>query len=216
MNALAVLTCVATLGISGCAGVSKIDFTRLGRDGWQRPDEVTRALDIQPGDRVADLGAGEGYFVPHLLEAVGPMGQVYAVDVDPEITEDLYARFAGSPGNVDVVLGRYEDPGLPDGKIDLILIVNTYHHIEDRPAYFQRLQADLSERGRIAILEPNGELTGVLTLFLDDGHTSRASEVGAEMRAAGYRPTSSFDFLATQIFEVFEPAHTSVSARDVP
>jgi ubiquinone/menaquinone biosynthesis C-methylase UbiE len=220
MNALTALTCIATLGLSACAGVSKIDFTHLGRDGWQRPEAVLQALEIRPGDRVADLGAGEGYFVPHLLEAVGASGQVYAVDVDPELTEDLYARYAGRADNLEVVLGRTDDPGLPDGEIDLVLIVNTYHHIEDRPAYFERLRADLSEGGRIAILEPNAELTGVLTLFLDDGHTSRADAVGAEMRSAGYRPSSSFDFLATQIFLVFElseaaePDGATLSARD--
>jgi ubiquinone/menaquinone biosynthesis C-methylase UbiE len=212
--ALAALVCAAAFAGAGCAGVSKLDFTRLGRDGWQRPEEVTRALGIQPGESVADLGAGEGYFVPHLLEAVGAAGRVYAVDVDPDVTEDLYARYAGGPGNVEVVLGSPDDPGLPDGKIDLILIVNTYHHIDGRPDYFRRLRADLSERGRIAILEPNAELTGVLTFFLDDGHTSRADEVVAEMRAAGYRPTARHDFLATQIFEVFAPDRAQVSARE--
>lgn len=205
MNAIAFLVCLASFALFGCAGVSKLDLTTLGRDSWQRPDDVIRALEIRPGDRVADLGAGTGYFVPHLLEAVGSSGRVYAVDVDPGITEELSARYAGSSENVAVVLGRYDDPELPDGSIDLVLIVNTYHHIEDRPSYFERLRADLSPRGRIAVIEPNEELTGILTLFLDAGHTSRADEVGAEMRSAGYRRASSLDFLATQIFEVFAP-----------
>lgn len=216
MNALTALAWVATITLSGCAGVSKLDFTRLGRDTWQRPEEVIEALDLRPGDRVADLGAGDGYFVPHLLGAVGPSGRVYAVDVEPEITEELHARYAGGAANVEVVLGRYDDPDLPDGMIDLILIVNTYHHIENRPAYFERLQADLSARGRIAILEPNAELTGFLAWFLDDAHSSRTAEVAAEMRSAGYRPVGSSNFLATQIFEVFAPEPRAPSADNAP
>ncbi len=207
------LLALAALGLSACTGVSKLDFTRLGRDTWQRPEAVIRALAIRPGDRVADLGAGEGYFVPHLLEAVGPSGRVYAVEVEEELTEKLSARFAAGPENVEIVLGRYDDPELPDAALDLVLIVNTYHHIEDRPAYFGRLRADLAPAGRIAILEPNAELTGFLALFLDDGHSSRADAVAAEMRSAGYAHVASFDFLATQIFEVFEPGRDALSAR---
>ena len=66
----------------GCSGVGRIDWSRPGRDMWQRPDDVIAALEIEPGSRVADLGAGEGYFVAHLAEAVGYEGVVYAVAVD--------------------------------------------------------------------------------------------------------------------------------------
>ena len=204
MKGFASLTCLLTIGLSGCSGVSKLDLA-LGRDAWQRPGDVVEALEIQPGQRVADLGAGDGYFVPHLARAVGPEGRVYAVDVESEITEGLYARYAGSPLPVEVVLGRYEDPELPDGSIDLVLLVNTYHHIEDRPAYFRRLRADLSPTGRVAILEPDEELSGILALFLDAGHTSRSDAVVAEMGRAGYRHAGSHDFLPIQIFEVFAP-----------
>ncbi len=189
---------------TACGGVSKIDFTSWGRDAWQRPDDVVSALAIQPGAVVADLGAGDGYFVPHLAEAAGPDGRVYAVEVEPEKVQELEERFADD-ANVEVVLGEYGDPLLPDGSVDVVLIVNTYHHIEDRTDYFARLRDDLAPRGRVAVIEPNAELGGVLGLTLDEGHKSAAADVEREMREAGYRRTESLDFLPVQIFEVFTP-----------
>ena len=199
-----VLAFATPFALGGCNGLSKLDWTTLGRASWQRPEDVVRALELRPGDRVADLGAGEGYFLPYLSEAVGSQGRVFAVEVESELAEQLEAQFADGD-NVEVVLGRYDDPQLPDGSIDLILIVNTYHHIEDRPAYFARLKRDLSASGRVAIIDPDADLGGILGLFLDEGHDSSASGISEEMEAAGYRPAASHDFLATQVFEVFAP-----------
>ncbi len=191
----------------GCSGVSKLDYTSLhNRAGWQRPERVVEALEIQPGDRVADIGAGSGYFLSYLSQAVGPGGTVYAVDVEQALVRELEERVAREGySNVVVVLGEYGDPGLPDGALDLVFLCNTYHHIEGRPAYFGGLQGDLGEAGRVAVLEPNDDLRGVLRLFLDKGHTTGADALVEEMRVAGYRHVASHDFLPTQIFEVFVP-----------
>lgn len=191
---------------SGCMNVSKLDLSSVGRRAmWQRPDDVVRALGLEPGDVVADLGAGDGYFEPYLAEAVGAGGRVYAVEVDPEAVADLDASIeAGKLENVEVVVGAPGDPMLPDHAVDVVLLVNSYHHIDERPAYFRRLQADLAPGGQVAIIEPNEDLGGVLGLFLDEGHTSRAGDVHAEMAAAGYRSAFSPDVLPVQIFEVFE------------
>ncbi len=193
------------LVLSGCNGFSKLDLTTLGRDTWQRPSDVVDVLELKPGDRVADLGAGEGYFVAHLTEAVGADGRVYAVDVDEDVVGELAERFPPDSTNVEVVLGKFEDPMLPDGSLDLILIVNTYHHIEDRPAYFRRLKRDLRPGGRVAVIDPNEDLGGILALSLDEGHKSSAAVVEAEMREAGYRVEARHDFLPVQIFRVFAP-----------
>jgi ubiquinone/menaquinone biosynthesis C-methylase UbiE len=190
----------------GCEGVGRLDLTAGGRGRWQRPEDVVRALEIQPGDRVADLGAGDGYFVSHLSKAVGEEGIVYAVDVDAEIVEKLGETFPPDATNVETILGEYGDPLLPDGSIDLVLIVNTYHHIEDRPAYFRRLQRDLEPGGRVAVIDPNQDLGGLLGLTLDEGHKSSAAAVEAEMREAGYRVVARHEFLPVQIFRVFSPS----------
>jgi hypothetical protein len=81
------LAFAGALALGGCNGLSKLDLTTLGRASWQRPEDVVRALELRPGDRVADLGAGEGYFLPYLSEAVGSRGRVFAVEVEPELAE---------------------------------------------------------------------------------------------------------------------------------
>ena len=189
----------------GCSGVTRLDFTSWGRAIWQRPEDVVRALALHPGARVADIGAGKGYFVPHLSDAVGKGGRVYAVEVEAELTQAMESRFADA-SNVEVVLGGFEDPLLPAGQIDLVLIVNTYHHIEDRELYFRELLVDLAPEGRVAVIEPDAELTGILGLFVEDGHGSRASDVQREMLEAGYRRLESIDLLPIQIFEIFGSA----------
>lgn len=206
LTAFVAATVIApVLTLVACSGVGKLDLTTLGRGTWQRPADVVGALELQPGDRVADLGAGKGYFVHYLSEAVGSNGRVVAVEVDEELVQSLAEQFPPDRSNVEIVLGGFEDPGLDDGSVDLILIVNTYHHIEDRPDYFRRLQRDLRPGGRVAVIEPNQDLHGVLSLALDEGHKSSAPAVVAEMAQAGYRLEASFEFLPVQIFEVFEP-----------
>ena len=200
-----IVVSILSVLLSGCSGVTRLDFTSWGRAIWQRPEDVVRALELWPGARVADIGAGKGYFVPYLSDAVGKDGRVYAVEVKDELTRAMESRFADA-SNVEVVLGDFDDPLLPDGQIDLVLIVNTYHHIEDRDLYFRKLLVDLAPEGRVAVIEDDAELTGILGLFVKDGHASRASDVDREMREAGYRRLESIDLLPTQIFEVFGSA----------
>ena len=201
---------------AGCAGTSKLDLSQVGRRAaWQHPDEVVHALGVRPGDHVADLGAGDGYFVPYLARAVGPTGVVYAVDVDADAML-LLAELVEEEGldNVEIVLGDYHDPRLPNGSLDCVLLVNSYHHIEERPAYLEQLWTDLERGGRVGVIEPNEETDGVLGLFLSEGHTSTRHEIRAEMTEAGYSHSESFDFLPVQVFEVFTAeARTALPGR---
>ncbi len=191
------------IGVFSSENVTRLDFTSWGRDMWQRPADVVAALDIERGQRVADLGAGKGYFIPHLKDAAGPGGVVFAVEVEADKTAALEKRF--SDASVQVVLGDYGDPKLPDRSVDLVLLVNTYHHIEDRTAYFAKLKSDLAPGGRVAIVELDRELSGLLALFFPEDHASTLANVREEMRAAGYRERKLHDFLPIQFVVEFVP-----------
>ena len=203
---VAVGGCAATTGCS--TSPSRVDLWRVitsGRDGYQRPEKVIEAFALEPGARVAEIGAGDGYWIPWLSEAVGPTGRVYAVEVEEEKIRFL-ERLVDDSGleNVDVVFGRYEDPMLPDGSIDLAMTSKTYHHIENRVAYFRRLRGDLAVGGRIAHLDDRPGLPFPLS-WITSGHTSDPLQIESEMNGAGYRRLQSFDFIYSQNFLVYSP-----------
>jgi ubiquinone/menaquinone biosynthesis C-methylase UbiE len=170
------------------------------RDRWQQPDTVIRSLAVKPGDHVADVGAGGGYFTFRLAEAVGPTGKVYAVDVDSSNLEYI-ARRARERGyaNVETILAKYDDPLLPVAGVDLIFTCNVYHHLENRPEYFDTAARYLRPNGRVALIDLNGS-SWLYRLF---GHWTPKETSQQEMETAGYRLTGDFDFLARQNFQVF-------------
>jgi SAM-dependent methyltransferase len=120
------------------------------RDAWQKPEEVVAALRLAPGSVACDIGSGPGYFALRLARSVGPTGRVFAVDVEPKILDALRERTRASGArNVTPVLALADDPLLPERLCDVALVVNTYHHFPDGPAYLRRLKASLKPGGRI-------------------------------------------------------------------
>lgn len=170
------------------------------RDAWQKPDEVIRALALAPDAVVADVGSGTGYFAVRLARAV-PRGRVYGADLEPDMVRFLGERAAREGlGNLQAVHAAGESPNLP-APVDLVLLVNTYHHIGHRPAYFRALKDKLKPGGRVAIVDftldsPNGP---------PKRHRVPPGRVGSEMGQAGYRPVSEHGFLTDQYFLVFAP-----------
>jgi ubiquinone/menaquinone biosynthesis C-methylase UbiE len=124
------------------------------RDAWQKPDEVLRALAVAKSATACDVGAGPGYFSLRLARAVGDAGRVFAVDVEPRILDVLRERIARAGArNVTPVLALPDDPLLPDGACDLILIIDTFHHFPDGAAYLARLQRALKPGGRVVNID---------------------------------------------------------------
>jgi len=124
------------------------------RDAWQKPSEVIDALDVEPGMTAADVGAGTGYFAPHLARAVGPNGEVLAVDIEPSMVEYMRERFEKEGlDNARAVLGREDGPGLDPSSVDRMIIVNTWHHIPRRDAYGRRLHDVMAPGGRVLIVD---------------------------------------------------------------
>jgi predicted methyltransferase len=193
--------------MSGCGALKRCAYEGFARDAWQQPERVVADLALVPGARVADLGAGGGYFTFRLAHAVGPTGLVFAVDVDPDMV-DFLAQQAAEQGftNVRPVLAAGDDPRLPE-RVDLVFTSNTYHHLENRAAYFSALrERALAPGGRVAIVEYRPEATS---------HATARETIEREMTAAGFRLEKSFDYLERQHFLVFasETANPEEPAR---
>lgn len=124
------------------------------RDAWQHPDEVVALLDVKPGSTVADLGAGTGYFLKRLSEAVGPSGKVLGLDVEPDMVRFMTERAAKEHlANAEARAVAPDDPQLAPASVDRILIVDTWHHLGERAAYAKKLAAALKPGGRVMVVD---------------------------------------------------------------
>jgi cyclopropane fatty-acyl-phospholipid synthase-like methyltransferase len=170
------------------------------RDAWQKPHEVIQALALKPDAIIADIGSGTGYFAVRFAHMV-PKGRVYGVDIEPDMVKHLAER-ARREGlkNVTAVTGAPDDPRLPE-KVDLIVLVDVYHHIGDRERYFRKLQDSLRPGGRLAVIDFHMDSL--------EGPPKRAriapERVEAELKRAGYALAKEHTFLPNQYFLVFQP-----------
>ncbi len=171
-------------------------FDDPSRDSWQKPKEVISALGLGDSDKVADIGAGTGYFIPYLARAV-PKGHVYATDVEKTLIDHMKARFKNEKiTNATVVLSKFEDAAIPN-PVDLVLIVDTYHHIENREAYFKLLKKSLRGKSHVAIIDFKVESK------LGPKHKMAQDTVIKEMELAGYSLHKTISFLPEQYFLIF-------------
>jgi SAM-dependent methyltransferase len=175
------------------------EFDDPKRDAWQKPHEVIQALALKPDAVIADIGSGTGYFSVRLAHMV-PKGRVYGVDIEPDMVKYLAER-AKREGlkNLIAVTGAPGDPLLPE-KVDLILMVDTYHHIEDRDRYFRTLHDSLKPGGRIAIIDfrmdsPDGPPKSA---------RSTSDGIKAELNRVDYTLIQEHAFLPNQYFLIFE------------
>jgi len=174
------------------------------RDAWQKPEAVVEAMALQPGMAVADIGAGTGYFNPYLAAAVGPEGRVIAVDIEPALVAHMIARAAdeGTPQVVPRLADR-DDPKLAPAEVDRILLVDTYHHIDNRVDYFRRLRRALRPDGRLVIVDYR---RGDLPVGPPAGQRLDPEEVEAELQSAGWRFLASPDILPYQYVLIWDVA----------
>lgn len=185
--------------LAGCAEFAYQRMNDPARDGWQKPSEVIEVLGIKPGSRVADLGAGGGYFTWYLASAVGAPGMVYAVDVDDTALSIIkQASTARRVTNVVPVRADSKDAKLPE-PVDLVFSCDPFHHMQDRVAYFRALKRYLKPDARVAVLDfhPRGLFAGLL------GHGTAKDEVRREMEEAGYRRVADYNLIESQHFQVF-------------
>jgi predicted methyltransferase len=175
-------------------------FDDPARDAWQKPHEVIMALGLKPDAVVADIGAGTGYFAARLANML-PQGTIYAEDIEPDMVKYLGERATREKlPNLHAVAGVPDDPKLP-GRVDLALLVDVYHHIDQRERFFSNLRNALKPGGRVAVIDfrpdaPNGP-PKAMRLPIDT--------VKREMAQAGYAVQAEHAFLPQQYFVVFAP-----------
>jgi len=171
------------------------------RDQWQKPHEVITALKLSPDASVADIGAGTGYFAVRFAHML-PRGRVYGVDLEPDMVKYLNERAKKEKlANLSAVQASPADARIPSA-VDLVILVDVYHHIDKRADYFAKLRTSLKPGGRIAVID-----------FKPDAPTGppknariAPGRVTTEMKNAGYVIDSEHAFLPNQYFLVFKPA----------
>lgn len=171
------------------------------RDAWQKPEALVAALGVQPGQTVADIGAGTGYFNAHLARAVGESGHVIAVDIEENLVAHMSQR-AEKEGTPQVAprLGKPDDPGLTAAEADLVMMVDTYHHVNARVDYFSRLKAALKPGGRLVIVDFK---PGDIPVGPEPEHRIPAEKVDAELGEAGYTLLEAPELLPYQFVRVY-------------
>lgn len=172
------------------------------RDAYQKPHEVLTALGLKPGEVIADIGSGSGYFTLRLAAHAGEAGRVYGVDVDPAMVRYLNRRVRDAGlRNVHVVLADPDDPLLPE-PVDRFLVVDTWHHIENQAKYLGLMRKLLRPGGQVVMIDfQKRELPLGPPLAMKIAR----EDLIRQMEANGFRLAKEHGFLPYQYFLVFEP-----------
>lgn len=171
------------------------EFDDPARDEWQKPAEVVASMKISEGMIVADIGAGTGYFEPHLSRAVGASGKVLALDIEADMVRYMRERAAKEKlANVEPKQVGLADPGLGTASVDRVLIVDTWHHVDGRDAYASKLFAGLKPGGLLVIVD--------FTMEAKKGppkeHRLAPETILNELKAAGFSPEIATETLPDQ------------------
>jgi ubiquinone/menaquinone biosynthesis C-methylase UbiE len=171
------------------------------RDAYQKPQEVLAALNIRPGEVIADIGAGSGYFTFPLARRVGESGKVYAVDVSPDMILQINRRIRDLRStNVVSVLSDADDPLLPSASVDRFFFCDSWHHIENQPKYLSQIKKLLKPRGEIVMIDfHKKELPVGPPLRMKIAR----EDLIRQMNDNGFRLTREHTFLPYQYFLVF-------------
>lgn len=173
------------------------------RDAYQRPHEVLAALNLKPGEVIADIGAGSGYFSFRLGHHVGAKGKVYAVDVSPDMIRHINRRIRETKAtNVVSILAESDDPLLPDRSVDRFFVCDVWHHVEDRAKYLSLMKKMLKPGGEVVMIDfHKKELPFGPPLQMKIAR----EDLIKQMESNGFRLSKEHTFLPYQYFLVFAP-----------
>jgi SAM-dependent methyltransferase len=178
---------------------------RPGRAEQERPELTLQAMALRPGQTVAEIGCGTGFYARRLARLVAPGGTVYAEDIQPEMI-DLLKRYAAPEeiGNIVPVVGGETDPKLPPGRMDWILLVDVYHEFQRPRPMLAAIRRSLAPGGRVALVEYRKE--GETAAHIHPEHRMSVEQVLAEWRPAGFELVERREELPTQHLFIFRAA----------
>jgi predicted methyltransferase len=188
VSAIVIFLALSTL-YSFTNTLNQLDVIESERDQWQRPMDVLRALDLREGNTVVDLGSGAGYFSLKLSPAVGKRGQVIAVDLRRLSLFFLWTRaLLRGQSNVHVVVGEENNPRLPTGTVDTVLICNTYHEFSNPGLMLDHVFRSLRRGGHLVIVDRAPRATEA-----EHAHGMPLTAVEGELRRKGFDIASQED-----------------------
>ncbi|HEV2350623.1 MAG TPA: methyltransferase domain-containing protein [Terriglobia bacterium] len=156
--ALALVSAAALVGLLRLQAGQDDKARFAERDAWQRPEEVMDKLGLKAGSVVADVGCGSGYFTFHFAARVGAQGRVYAEDIQPSVLEKIQARANQDHlRQIQPIQGTEDDPFLPAGQLDAILVMNAYHEMKHYDAMLRGMYKALKPDGLLAIIDHRAE-----------------------------------------------------------
>jgi SAM-dependent methyltransferase len=180
--------------VMGVGGAGWLE--RAEREQEEAPTKAIDALELKPGMVIADIGAGSGYYTSRIAKRVAPSGRVYATDIQPGMIAILDRRVkAEALTNVETILGVMDDPKLPPSSIDLAIMVDVYHELQQPQVFLQRLKPAFKPGGRLVLLEFRKEDPRVPILEV---HKMSVAEVKAELEAEGFAIERVVDVLPWQ------------------
>jgi predicted methyltransferase len=186
--------------VMGPGGILWLERTE--RETEEKPQLLIDALEIKPGQTIADLGAGSGYYSFRIAPLVGPTGKVLAIDIEPAMLEVITQRASRERiANVAAVRASVRDPNLAPGSVDLLFMVDVYHELEYPYEVMTKVRAALKPGGRVALIEYRAEDPQVT---IKPVHKMSERQVRHELEAAGFRHVKTVPTLPLQHLIVFE------------
>lgn len=175
-------------------------FERDGREVWDRRDDIIRHMRLQAGQKVADIGAGTGFFTLMMAQAVGPTGKVYAVDIAKNFVDASVQR-ARDHGlqNVAGIVNDARSVRLPANSVDLVFTSDTYHHFEYPKSTLASIHQALAPGGEMVVIDFK-RVPGVSNPWVLGHVRAGEAEVTAEIEAAGFELIERLDFMQTQYY----------------
>jgi len=174
---------------------------REDREDFQKPEKVMETLGLKPGEKVADIGAGSGYFTIPAAKAVGDEGIVWGIDIRQEMLDHIADRLKEEElDNVRLMRVGSTDPQLPEAGVDTILMIDTLHYVKDRAAYAHKLKYGLAPGGRVVIIDYRPKPFEERPWGPPPQQQMSKEEVDADFAAAGFKVLRSHEFLPEQYF----------------